>query len=164
MTTQDPNEFLEKLKSNVGKELVFQAPEEIGAGSFRMYALAIGDLNPLYTDKRFAKKHGLRDVIAPPTLICDTWQYVDTDDITDGGYLAGHGEVLEFIGLRAGNDYEFFRPVHPDDVITTRWTIKNVSEKTGRSGRLVFWDIEMSYYNQHNELLAKNTESYFQRL
>jgi acyl dehydratase len=156
--------FLDKMKKSLGKELVFEAPEEIGRGLFRMYALAIGDMNPMYTDQKFAKKHNLRDVMAPPTLICDTWQYVQTDCITDGGYMAGHGEVLEFVGLRSGNSYEFFRPVHPDDVITTYWRVKDVSEKTGRSGKLVFWDIEMSYYNQNKQLLAKNTESYFERV
>ena len=34
--------------------------------------LAISDFNPLYSDREFAQAHGLRDVMAPPTLLCDT--------------------------------------------------------------------------------------------
>ena len=71
-----------------------------------MYALAIGDFNPVYTDVEFARNQGLQDVMAPPTLICDTWQYIDSD-MDDDGDLYGRGEARELRGLRAGNDYEF---------------------------------------------------------
>jgi hypothetical protein len=39
-----------------------------------------------------------------------------------------------------------------------------VYEKTGRSGRLIFWEVETSYYNQRDELLATNVETMFLRL
>ena len=38
--------LLEQLKATVGRELVFQAPDEIGRPAFRQYALAVGDFNP----------------------------------------------------------------------------------------------------------------------
>ena len=37
--------LLEQLKATVGRELVFQAPDEIGRPAFRQYALAVGDFN-----------------------------------------------------------------------------------------------------------------------
>ena len=154
--------LLERLKETVGQKVVIQAPDEIGRSSLRQYALAIGDFNPLYSDRGFAQTHGLREVMAPPTLICDTWQYVDSD-MDDRGDLVGRGPIRELEGLRAGNEYEFFQPIHPDDVISAHWTVKDVYEKTGRTGSLVFQVIETTFYNQADELLARNTETMFYR-
>lgn len=163
MALDTAGELVARLKGTIGKEVVHQAPDEMGRPSFRQYALAIGDFNPLYTDLAFSQAHGLRDVMAPPTLICDTWQYVDSDMDERGGLVALN-EDLELGGLRAGNDYEFFQPVHPDDIVTARRKTKDVYEKTGRSGRLLFWEVETSYYNQRGGLLATNVETLFRRL
>ena len=152
--------LLERLKATVGQEIVLRAPDEIGRSSLRQYALAIGDFNPLYSNREFAQANGLRDVMAPPTLICDTWQYVDSD-MDERGDLLGRGPIRELEGLRAGNEYEFFQTIHPDDVITAHWTVKDVYEKTGRTGSLVFQVIETTFYNLADELLARNTETMF---
>ena len=154
--------LLEKLKETVGQEIVLQAPDEMGRSSLRQYALAIGDFNPLYSNREFAKAHGLPDVMAPPTLICDTWQYVD-GDMDDRGDLLGRGPIRELEGLRAGNEYEFFQPIHPDDVINAHWKVEDVYEKSGRSGSIIFQVIEITFYNQREELLARNTETMFYR-
>ena len=155
--------LLERLKATVEQEIVLRAPDEIGRSSLRQYALAIGDFNPIYSDREFAQANGLPDVMAPPTLICDTWQYVDSD-MADRGDLLGRGPIRELEGLRAGNEYEFFQPIHPDDVVTAHWTVKDVYEKTGSTGSLVFQVIETTFYNQSEELLARNTETMFYRL
>ena len=154
--------LLERLKATVGQEIVLRAPDEIGRSSLRQYALAIGDFNPIYSDREFAQANGLRDVMAPPTLICDTWQYVDSD-MDERGDLLGRGPIRELEGLRAGNEYEFFQPIHPDDVVTAHWIVKDVYEKTGSTGSLVFQVIETTFYNQLEELLARNTETMFYR-
>ena len=154
--------LLERLKATVGQEIVLRAPDEIGRSSLRQYALAIGDFNPLYSNREFAQANGLRDVMAPPTLICDTWQYVDSD-MDERGDLLGRGPIRELEGLRAGNEYEFFQTIHPDDVITAHWAVKDVYEKTGSTGSLVFQVIETTFYNQSDELLARNTETMFYR-
>ena len=154
--------LLQKLKATVGQEIILRAPDEIGRSSLRQYALAIGDFNPIYSDREFAQINGLRDVMAPPTLICDTWQYVDSD-MDERGDLLGRGPIRELDGLRAGNEYEFFQPIHPDDVVTAHWTVKDVYEKTGSTGSLVFQVIETTFYNQLEELLARNTETMFYR-
>lgn len=156
------SDLLDTLKKTVGQEVVFQAPEEIGRSAFRQYALAIGDFNPMYSDPEFAQSHGLRNVMAPPTLICDTWQYID-GDMDDRGGLIGRGALGELNGLRAGNEYEFFQPIHSDDVITAHWTVKDIYERTGRSGSLIFQVVEANFYNQREELLARNTETMFYR-
>ena len=158
----ESKDLLQRLKATVGQETVFIAPEELGRAALRMYAQAVQDPNPLYTDGEFARGVGLGDVMAPPTLVCDTFQFfgADVDEV-------GHPLALkqESIGtpLRAGNDYEFFQPIHPSDVITLRRRVKDVWEKTGRSGPLVFQQIEVTYHNQRAELLARNTELLYYR-
>ena len=154
--------LFDRLKATIGREMVFHAPDEIGRPAFRQYALAVADFNPLYSDRDSALAHGLRDVMAPPTLICDTWQYVDSD-MDERGDLVGRGPFGELTGLRAGNEYEFFQPVHPDDVITARWRVKDVYQRTGRSGTLIFQVVEATYLNQRDELLARNTETLYYR-
>ena len=79
------------------------------------------------------------------------------------GDLLGRGPIRELEGLRAGNEYEFFQPIHPDDVITAHWEVKDVYEKMGSTGSLVFQVIETTFYNQADELLARNTETMFYR-
>ena len=155
--------LIAKLRATIGKETVFQSPDEFGRASFRQYALAIGDFNPLYTDRDFARSHGLSDVMAPPTLVCDTWQFADSD-IDDEGRQIALKDELGMGGLRAGNAYEFFQPVHPGDIVTAKRKTKDVYEKIGRSGRLLFWEVETSYYNQRDDLLATNVETMFLRL
>lgn len=154
--------LLEKLNKTIGQEIILQAPDEIGRSSLRQYALAIGDFNPLYSDQKFAEAQGFRDVMAPPTLICDTWQYVDSD-MDELGDLIGRGPTRELKGLRAGNEYEFFQAIHPDDVISAHWKVKDVYERTTRSGLIIFQVIETTFYNQREELLARNTETMFYR-
>ncbi len=155
--------LIAKLRATIGTETVFQSPDEFGRSSFRQYSLAIGDFNPLYTDRDFARSHGIPDVMAPPTLICDTWQFVE-GDIDDEGRQLALKDDLGLGGLRAGNSYEFFQPVHPGDIVTAKRKTKDVYEKTGRSGRLLFWEVETAYYNQRDELLATNVETMFLRL
>ena len=154
--------LLEKLNKTIGQEIILQAPDEIGRSSLRQYALAIGDFNPLYSDQKFAEAQGFRDVMAPPTLICDTWQYVDSD-MDELGDLIGRGPTRELKGLRAGNEYEFFQAIHPDDVISAHWKVKDVYERTTRSGLIIFQVIETTFYNQREQLLARNTETMFYR-
>ncbi len=154
--------LLEKLNKTIGQEIILQAPDEIGRSSLRQYALAIGDFNPLYSDREFAEAQGFRDVMAPPTLICDTWQYVDSD-MDELGDLIGRGPTRELKGLRAGNEYEFFQAIHPDDVISAHWKVKDVYERTTRSGLIIFQVIETTFYNQREQLLARNTETMFYR-
>jgi acyl dehydratase len=117
----------------------------------------------MYTDGEFAQSFGLRDVMAPPTLICDTWQFVDSD-FDETGRQSTLKYELGMDGLRAGNSYEFFQPVHPDDIVSARRKTISAYEKTSRTGRLLFWEVETSYSNQRDELLATNVETMFLRL
>ena len=125
--------------------------------SIRLFALGVTDLNPYYVDPVFAQRERYGGVIAPPTLVCDTMYYHDGSTDEDGGTLnrprlEGGREV------RAWNDYRFVQPVRPTDVISASWTVTDVYEKAGSSGRLLFVVSTVEYTNQHGDLLATNEE------
>ena len=122
-----------------------------------MYADAVQDPNPLYTDSRAARTAGLKGVMAPPTLLCDTFRTYG-DAISESGLPTALEQLSPGTPLRAGNSYRFFRPVLPSDVITARRKITRVWQKQGRSGPLAFQEVEVTYRNQRRELLAVNTE------
>jgi acyl dehydratase len=150
-----------ELKARIGEEARFESPDELGHAAIRYFALAVGDLNPLYLDEGYAKRHGHPSVIAPPTLICETNQFVPGPR-DDDGYLTQMFE-LDVPGtrqIRGGNTYEFFRPVLPTDRVTITWRIDDIAERTSSSGAdmLVVTSVA-TYVNQDRQLLARNTET-----
>lgn len=151
----------DELRSWIGRRVTYTAPEALGRASIRYFARALGDDNPLYTDEAYAQAAGYRTVIAPPTLVCETCQYADGPP-GENGYI-GHEWELPIDGMRlirAGNDYEFMRPVHPDDRITVTWTLADIEERPSRRGGTQLFVTSLAEYdNQDGERLATNRET-----
>lgn len=143
------------LKQCIGREVSYIAPEEVGQAAIRCYALALEDENPLYRDEQFAKSTRHGGIIAPPTFVCETNQYMDAAPDTDGSI--GHIWRLPIPPsrlLRIGNEYEFFRPLRPTDRFNATWRLANIYERTTRAGPMLFVESEVRYTNQHRELVA----------
>lgn len=152
---------VDELRAMVGRTASYTAPEELGRAAIRMFALAVGDANPLYVDAAYARAWGYDDVVAPPTLICETNQYAGLAADPDG--YAGHTWGIEIPGtrkVRGGNAYTFHRPVHPGDVVTAHWTLTDVAERRTSGGlRMVVVTSVATYTNQHGEDLVTNEET-----
>ena len=150
-----------ELKARIGDERVFVSPDELGRAAIRYFALAVGDENPLYTDDDYAKRHGYPSVIAPPTLVCETNQFVPGGRDGDG-YLSQlfSLDVPGTRQIRGGNAYEFLRPVLPSDRITITWRLEDMAERTTSGGveMLVVTSVA-TYTTETGELLARNTET-----
>jgi hydroxyacyl-ACP dehydratase HTD2-like protein with hotdog domain len=141
----------EELKSWIGREAHYPAREELGRASIRYFALAIGDDNPLY----------VAGEVAPPTLICETNQYAHQPPNADG-YIGHewHLPVLNTRLVRAGNDYEFMRPILPTDRISVTWTLENIVEKpSSRGGTQLFVSSVGRYRDAKGEVVAINRET-----
>jgi acyl dehydratase len=151
----------DELKTWIGREVVYHAPEELGRASIRYFALAMGDDNPLYRDDAYARAAGYPGVVAPPTLICETCQYADLAPNGDG--YAGHEWDLPIRGcrmIRAGNDYEFHRSILPTDHVSATWRIESIEERSfSRGGTQLFVESIARYVNQDGERLATNRET-----
>lgn len=151
----------DELKAWIGREAVFEAPEEVGRAAIRYYALAVGDDNPLYTDDGYARANGHPSVIAPPTMVCETNQFVPGPR-DERGYL---NQIFELPvegarQIRGGNEYEFMRPVYPTDRVTIRWRLESITERTTSAGVPMLVVVsEATYTNQDGETLAKNRET-----
>jgi len=151
----------DELKSWIGREAHYPAREELGRASIRYFALALDDDNPLYLDDAFAKKAGYPSVIAPPTLICESNQYVHQAPNADG-YIGHewHLPVANARLIRAGNDYEFMRPLLPADRISVTWTLESIVEKpSSRGGTQLFVSSVGRYLDAKGEVVAVNRET-----
>jgi acyl dehydratase len=144
----------------IGREISYTAPDEIGRPAIRFYALALGDDNPLYFDEAFAACTRFGGIIAPPTLVCETNQYMVAAPGPDG--YTGHVWSLPIPPsrmTRIGNAYEFFQPLRPTDRITATWRLVDIEARSTRLGDMLFVDSDVRYTNQLGELLAINRET-----
>ena len=152
----------DEVRAWIGREVAFTAPEALGRSAIRYFALAVGDDNPLYADDAHAREHGYPSVIAPPTLVCETNQFVPDPAPDDDGYI-GHTWDLPVTGcrlVRGGNRYTFERPVLPSDRVTVRWRIADIEQKSSSDDTpMLVVTSEATYTNQDGELLATNRET-----
>lgn len=149
-----------ELHGWIGRQVTYEAPEELGRAACRYFALALDDDNPLYRDEAIAGSSVHGGVVAPPTLVCETNQFYRQPP-DEAGYI-GHAWDLPLPGrfMRGGNEYEFHQPVRPDDRVTVTWTLLDIQRRETRSsGSTVFVVSEARYVNQRGELLAVNRET-----
>lgn len=147
-----------EIRALVGKQWVFTAFEEVGRASIRKFALSIGDANPLYCDQERASRSRYGGIIAPPTFVCETMQYL-VGEIDEVGGPARRPKLPLGVEIRGGNEYTFIRPLRPDDVLTVHWKVADIRERDGRTGKLVIATSEISYFDQHGEAIAVNVET-----
>lgn len=149
------------VKAWIGREVHYPAAEELGRASIRYFARALDDDNPLYRDDAFAREQGYESLVAPPTLVVETCQYADR--VPDENGYVGHHWDLPVTGcrmIRAGNAYEFIRPVLPSDRISVTWTLEDIVERTSsKGGGLLFVTSVARHYDGDGELLAVNRET-----
>jgi len=151
----------DELRSWIGREATYTAPEELGQASIRYFAMVLGDDNPVFSDAAFARSTRHGGVIAPPTLICETNQYAHQAPNADG--YVGHEWHLPVPNtrlVRAGNDYEFMRPLLPADRISVTWTLENIVEKpSSRGGTQLFVSSVGRFRDAKGEIVAINRET-----
>ena len=59
------------------------------------------------------------------------------------------------VRLNGGNAYEYSQPLYAGDTITVTAKYADVAERTGRTGKMVFVFTELTFRNQHGEVIAK---------
>lgn len=148
----------DEVEAAVGRTATYVAPEPLSRASIRYFALATGDPNPLWVDDALARRHGWPAAPAPPTLICETCQYVSGRGPDRDGYL-GHTWDLPFPRpvrmVRGGNAYRFGAPATAETVLTVRHHLEAIEPR----GRLAVVRSVATYHDQHDQWLATNTET-----
>ena len=139
---------------------------DVEKGAIRKFADAVDDQNPLYWDEEYARNSRYSSMIAPPGFFGwpTKWAKGSTFPLSPEASgsteaIANPRATLEKAGygrlLDGGIEYEFFSPIRAGDTLTASSVIKNIIEREGRAGKIVFMVVETTYTNQNSELVAK---------
>jgi acyl dehydratase len=117
---------------------------DVEKGSIQKFVEAIGDEDPIYYDEKAAQAAGFKTIVAPPTFLC-TFRAEELPDLK---------MTFGRVRLNGGNAYEYYQPVYAGDTITVTAKYADVTERTGRTGNMVFVMTELTFKNQHGEVVA----------
>jgi len=123
-------------------------------------ASSVENGNPLFWDDGVADEL-TGGPIAPPSML-STWfrpHHWAPGRTTQALPLQVHFDMKERFELpeavMSDNSMTFYEPVRPGDVLSTRQVLRSVSEeKTTKLGTGRFWEIDVEYRNQKDELVG----------
>ncbi len=126
-------DLLERIKAKVGWEGEART-RIVEAGQVRRFCEALGDDNPRWRSE------------VPPTFV-----------VALGTETPQIPEVLEYGKgwLNGGDRFEYLEPISIGDRITSKTVLKDVYEKPGGSGYLLFLVFDTDYVNQHGRLAVR---------
>ncbi len=130
----------------VGRTFEVRAPFLVTAEKIANFCAAVGDHNPLYVDPEAARTGPYGEIIAPPAFVA-SFHYADS--IFDQLPHFGSG------GLMAGIDFELEATIRAGDSITVSSEVKEIYEKTGRTGTMIFVVIRSTLINHHGNVVAR---------
>lgn len=117
------------------------------------YCAAVGETNPLYTEEAVAKAGPYGGIIAPPGIVHSISMGNGPDAKIRFGNAAFH----------AGEKMEVIAPMYPGDHITARIHVKELYEKTGRTGSMLFEVRRTIFSNQKGEPVVATEKSFVRR-
>ncbi len=149
------------LRDFIGKDLGAKpAAIAVEEGAIRHWCEVFQDGNPLFLDEGYAKRHGMPGLVLPPCMMETFMRSFSWPPQPDHETITEH--LHEVMGLPLGvvveTSSEFYKPVHQGDRLTSKEVVTDISEeKTTRLGTGRFWDLEVSFFNQRQELVGKTT-------
>ena len=138
----------------IGKECK-EVAYVIGAEKIKEYALAVGDLNPLYLDFDFAKKSKYGCVVAPPMFVVVFAREILVDLFFDKELKLDMARLVH-----GEQEFTFHKLVKENDVIKTNGKIKNIYQKNNND----FVELETKSFNQNKELVCEGLWTFIIRV
>ena len=132
----------------------------------RRFAQAIGDPNPLYYDEAYAKTTRFKTIVAPP-LFCQAFAFEDVPPeqlLPDGSPVEADVPIPAKRLVGGGSVFENFIRFKPGDKIVVASKITDIYTKQGKRDRLYFIVHETCFYNQRQELAAKEVTTFIKRM
>jgi hypothetical protein len=152
----------------------------VEAGHIMMFARAVGDPNPVYSDPDSPEGLAIGGVIAPPTFVQASAQFDPSYPLrpkfgevwfgsgstpsgrtknqapaSEGSSSAGASSGAAAGGLHAEQHFTYHRHPRPGDVLSATTFPGNSWEKESkRAGKLVFSESITEYRDQHGELVV----------
>jgi acyl dehydratase len=124
------------------------------------FAHATEATDPIHFDRAAARAAGFADVVAPalfPYVIrMQAYNLVDRAHLEPDGSPSADVPPLPTRRAMAGEtSIEMGDPIVAGDIITVEKRLLDLYEKEGRSGPLVFVQMEFTFHNQHGRLVAR---------
>ena len=145
----------DEIRSYIGREgdeFSFIVPLELGQNY--AIAAAVAEPNPLYMDEAFAKTTPFGGLIAPYMYFqAAAGQFTHVSGLRPDGVPEGSGRAgglptppipLPRV-MAGGTEIEYVRPIRPGERLTAKSKIADITERSGRSGPLVFQTNETTY-------------------
>jgi acyl dehydratase len=129
----------------IGKIFETTDPVPVSAEMVSNFCKAVGENNPLHNDPEAAAKGPFGGLTAPPSFAVT---------FRNGQHFFQHVPRFGKQGFDAGKDVEFVAPIRPGDTITLSSHVKEIYEKTGRTGSMVFVIVRSTLKNQNGEVVA----------
>ena len=158
----DRQELEAKLRGFVGRETgpPIPGPDPVNEAMIRHWCEAMGDNNPVYTDRAIAEKSVHGGIVAPPTML-QAWSmrgmamaYPEQSDSKDL-QLALHRLLTEagYPSVVATNcEQGYTRYLRPGDQVIARTVIEAISEQKATAlGVGYFIDTRTTFTDQHGE-------------
>lgn len=141
------DEAVTAARNMIGLQLRPEGPylQDATADTLRNFCNGIGDLNPLYREEGHGAESRYGTQIAHPMFpMALGWI-----GRTRWGLAGVHG-------FYAGNDWELYSHIRPQDRVNVIERVIGVEEKESKfSGRLVLQYVEATYTNQRGDLIAR---------
>ena len=108
----------------IGRKYPIAEPYEVAREIIRRFAAAIGDPNPLYTDRAAAQAAGYDDVVAPPTfLVTLNLRYAGDGPVADPELGLDYSRVVH-----GEQRFTHHRPVRAGDVLSIVNTVDDIRD------------------------------------
>ena len=124
------------------------ATYQVGREKIKEYANALGIDNPVHFDVEAARAAGFRDVVAPPMFAV-----VYSAPAVGPPILDPEIELNLAMMVHGGQEFVWGAPVVAGDEITTKASVRDISEEDGR-GYYVFESVST---NQRGEQVCRGT-------
>lgn len=135
------------LLANIGRQSE-PVRELVTRRDIRKYAIATGNRQRKYLDG---------DQAPPMFHVALFWDVVELDELSPDGVSIDR--LLPKFPLEkamaGGLHIEYHRPVHPGDWLTATRTLSNIYEKVGRSGPLIFYEVDMDIVDDDGNLVIR---------
>lgn len=135
------------LLANIGRQSE-PVRELVTRREIRKYAIATGNRQRKYLDG---------DQAPPMFHVALFWDVVELDELSPDGVSIDR--LLPKFPLEkamaGGLHIEYHRPVRPGDWLTATRTLSNIYEKIGRSGPLIFYEVDMDIVDDDDNLVIR---------
>lgn len=167
------NYITDEVKALIGRESDWEeAWDPVQSSEVRRHIQAIMDPDPIYWNEEYAASTKMGGVVAPPLFPMHAWRRPPgTPDPFDAaisnpdydgsqrGVIKGLPPVVVPLTrlLNGGNQVEIYQLARTGERIRTKTKYRDIYQKDGRSGVMIFVIMETEYQNEKGETLLKST-------